>query len=137
LKAVPEIAEFEMGVMNVFLQHTSAGLTINESWDPDVRVDVSKALDRIVPEDHEHRGLYLHDDEGTDDCPAHIKSSLVSCSLNIPIGRGKLLLGTWQGIWLCEFRDSASSRSVVVTIQGQRSSGSAGESAASSSSASS
>ncbi|CAE7443940.1 hypothetical protein FNF27_07633 [Cafeteria roenbergensis] len=130
LKAVPELKDFEVGIANLFLQHTSASITINESWDSDVRPDVSDALDKIAPEDHKGEGLYRHDAEGTDDCPAHIKSTLVGCSLSVPVGRGKLMLGTWQGVWLCEHRDSASSRSIVVTLNGQLRPGAGGGAAA-------
>ncbi|ODQ68578.1 UPF0047-domain-containing protein [Nadsonia fulvescens var. elongata DSM 6958] len=121
---VPELREFKVGMANIFLQHTSAALTLNENWDTDVRADMKDALDGLAPrDDDEHRkgkpGLYRHDDEGPDDMPAHIKSSLIGASLNIPVKDGALGLGTWQGIWLCEFRDRAHSRRVVVTIQGE------------------
>jgi len=118
IKAVPELREFDVGIAHLFLQHTSASITINESWDSDVRPDVSDALDRLAPEDHAGEGLYRHDAEGSDDCPAHIKSTLVGCSLTIPLSKGKLALGTWQGVWLCEHRDAGSSRSIVVTLNG-------------------
>lgn len=101
----------------MFLQHTSAGLTLNENWDSDVRDDMINSLGRIVPEDDT---IYRHDAEGSDDMPAHIKSSLVGTSVTIPIREGRLATGTWQGIWLCEFRRSRHTRSVVATIQGER-----------------
>jgi secondary thiamine-phosphate synthase enzyme len=125
IKAIPELGDFDIGNATLFLQHTSASITINESWDSDVRPDVSDALDRLAPEDPGRTGLYRHDAEGSDDCPAHIKSTLVGCSLSIPVGKGKLMLGTWQGIWLCEHRNHASSRSIVVTVNGQLRPGSA------------
>ena len=101
------------GLLNLFVLHTSCALSINENFDPDVRTDLSHALDRIAPESG---SLYLHTDEGADDMPAHIKSSLVGVSLTIPISNGRLHLGTWQGIYLCEFRNHGGSRRIVATI---------------------
>lgn len=101
------------GILNLFIKHTSAALTINENADPDVRHDLAMALDDIV---RERKPYYLHTLEGDDDMPAHIKASLVGYSLSIPITNGKLNMGIWQGIYLCEFRNSASARSVVATI---------------------
>lgn len=112
-----DIRSYKVGLLNLFLQHTSAGLTLNENWDSDVRDDMIDSLDRIAPEDDT---LYRHDAEGLDDMPAHIKSALVGASLTIPIREGRLATGTWQGIWLCEFRASRHSRNVVATIQGER-----------------
>ncbi|CAN6669361.1 hypothetical protein TRVA0_041S01068 [Trichomonascus vanleenenianus] len=112
---VPQLKNYEKGMLNLFIKHTSAGLSINENYDPDVRTDMSNALDRIVPEDAD----YLHTDEGPDDSTSHIKSSLVGSSLNIPISNGRLALGTWQGIYLCEFRNARHTRSIVATINGQ------------------
>lgn len=103
----------ETGLLNLFIQHTSAGLTINENADPSVRVDFETILNRIVPE---NRPEYTHTLEGSDDMPSHIKSSLVGCSLNIPISKGRLNLGTWQGIYLCEFRNFGGYRNIVATI---------------------
>ncbi|CAO3598952.1 unnamed protein product [Absidia cylindrospora] len=100
---------------NFFLQHTSASLMINENCDPDVREDMDMGLDKIVPETFP----YIHTDEGPDDMPGHLKSGIVGVSLNIPITNGRLNLGTWQGIYLCEHRTHSSGRKVVVTIQGQ------------------
>ena len=103
----------ECGLMNVFVKHTSCGLTINENADPDVRSDMSKILDRIVPENQPY---YDHTMEGADDMPAHAKSSLMGVSLTIPITGRRLNLGVWQGIYLCEFRDYGGERTIVVTI---------------------
>lgn len=103
----------ENGLMNVFVKHTSCGLTINENADPDVRTDLDNILDHIVPENQPY---YEHTIEGDDDMPAHAKSSLIGCSITIPITRGRINLGTWQGIYLCEFRDYGGPRNIVVTI---------------------
>ncbi|KAI5961733.1 hypothetical protein CANMA_003710 [Candida margitis] len=116
LEKVPQIKNYEVGIINLFIQHTSAGLTLNENCDPDVRTDMDAALDRIAPEgDH-----YIHADEGPDDMPGHVKSSTVGVSLSIPITNGKLNTGTWQGIWLCEFRNYKHTRRIVATINGKR-----------------
>jgi len=120
LAQVPEIAIYQVGILQVFLQHTSASLTINENADPDVPLDLETALSRVAPEDAD----YLHTCEGSDDMPAHIKSSLLGSSLTIPIQRGQLQLGTWQGIYLCEHRNRAGSRKLVITICGEMSQGS-------------
>ncbi|KAJ1961303.1 hypothetical protein IWQ62_003915 [Dispira parvispora] len=111
-----ELRDFNIGLANVFLMHTSASLTLNENCDPDVRTDMESALNRLAPENVR----YIHADEGPDDMPGHIKSSLFGASLTIPIRGGKLALGTWQGIWLCEHRNHASGRSLMVTIQGEK-----------------
>ena len=112
---LPEIAEVDVGLLHLFIQHTSAGLTINENADPTVRQDFSAHFDRAVPENAPY---YLHTLEGPDDMPAHIKASLVGSSVSVPISGGRLALGTWQGIYLCEFRDRASGRTLVSTILG-------------------
>ncbi|MDE6489785.1 MAG: secondary thiamine-phosphate synthase enzyme YjbQ [Muribaculaceae bacterium] len=101
------------GLVNIFVRHTSCGLTINENADPDVQTDLDKIFDNLVPENQPY---YEHTIEGADDMPAHAKSSLTGASLTIPIINGRLGLGTWQGIYLCEFRDYGGSRSLVVTI---------------------
>jgi len=101
---------------NIFLQHTSASLMLNENCDPDVRTDMEMSLNKICPEDFP----YIHTDEGPDDMPGHLKSGIVGVSLNIPITQGKLNVGTWQGIWLCEHRNHGGPRRVVVTLQGER-----------------
>ncbi|KAI9592305.1 hypothetical protein BDF19DRAFT_451960 [Syncephalis fuscata] len=115
LAQVPNLKEFRVGMANFFIQHTSASLTINENCDKDVRRDMEMIMNRIAPED----APYHHTDEGPDDMPAHVKSSLFGCSLNIPIQNGRLALGTWQGIWLCEHRNSGGARNCVITIQGE------------------
>ncbi len=119
LNQVPELRKISIGIMNVFIKHTSASLTINENADPTVRQDFESYFNRAVPE-NEH--YYQHIFEGSDDGPSHLKSSILGCSLNIPITNGKLNLGIWQGIYLCEHRNSASNRTVVVTLNGQLSS---------------
>jgi len=101
------------GLLNIFIQHTSAGLTINENADPDVRLDYEVLFNRIVAENQP--GL-LHTVEGPDDMPAHVKSTLTGHSLSIPFRNGKLMLGTWQGIFLCEFRNHATGRKIVASV---------------------
>lgn len=118
-KELPEIKQFKTGLLHLFLQHTSAGLSLNENWDSEVREDMSDALDRIVPEDKKG-DLYRHSCEGPDDMPAHIKSALVGASVSVPITNGRLATGTWQGIWYLEFRKSRHTRKVVATIQGEK-----------------
>jgi len=103
----------EKGILNLFIQHTSAGLTINENADPSVRVDFENIFNQLVPE---NQSFYTHTMEGFDDMPAHIKSSLVGVSLNIPIKNHCLVMGTWQGIYLCEFRDYGGTRKILATI---------------------
>jgi secondary thiamine-phosphate synthase enzyme len=103
----------EFGVLHVFIQHTSAGLTINENADPTVQDDLEASFNHIVREDEP---FYKHTYEGSDDMPAHIKSSMVGSSVSVPITGGKLNLGTWQGVYLCEFRNSGGSRRLVLTI---------------------
>lgn len=116
LRELPELRELKVGMMNVFILHTSASLTLNENADPTVRQDFESFFDRAVPEDEPY---YRHQDEGSDDLPAHIKSSLLGASLNIPISNGRPALGTWQGIYLCEHRNHGGSRRIVVTVQGE------------------
>ena len=103
----------EQGLLHVFIKHTSAGLTLNEDADPSVRVDFEKFMNKLIPENDP---VYTHTMEGPDDMPAHLKSSLLGNSLTIPITRGKLNLGTWQGIYLCEFRNYSNSRKIVLTV---------------------
>ena len=112
---LPELASFEVGMCNIFLQHTSASLTINENADPTVREDFENYFLRSVPEDELY---YKHTYEGSDDLPAHLKSSILGCSVNIPVTKGKLNLGLWQGVYLGEHREEASFRHVIVTING-------------------
>ena len=115
LKHLPEVQEIEVGTMQVFIKHTSASLTINEDADPTVRDDFESHFNQMVPENAPY---YQHTFEGPDDMPAHLKSSILGSSVNIPITDGKLNLGTWQGIYLCEHRNRGGSRKLVVTIQG-------------------
>lgn len=110
------LPDVKVGVAHLLLQHTSAGLTLNENADPSVRVDFERYLNRIAPEDEPY---YTHTYEGSDDMPAHLKASLVGAQLTIPITRGRFNLGTWQGIYLCEFRNHASERRIVLTCQGE------------------
>lgn len=114
LEALPELPRIESGVLHVFIQHTSASLTINENADPDVPVDLEASFNAIAPEDFP----YTHTIEGPDDMPAHVKAAMLGSSVSVPIGSGRLLLGTWQGIYLCEHRNRASSRKLVLTLQG-------------------
>lgn len=116
LRALPELRDFKIGMLNVFILHTSASLTLNENADPTVRQDFESYFNRVVPEDQPY---YRHQDEGSDDLPAHLKASLLGASLNIPVGDGRLKLGTWQGIYLCEHRNHGGSRRIVVTVQGE------------------
>ena len=116
LRAFPELRSFRVGMMNLFMLHTSASLAINENADPAVRQDFESHFNKMVPEGEPY---YRHLDEGTDDLPAHIKSSLLGCSLNIPIANGRPRLGTWQGIYLCEHRNHGGARSVVATVNGE------------------
>lgn len=116
LRELPELRDFKVGMMNVFIMHTSASLTINENADPTVRQDFESYFNHAVPEDEPY---YVHQDEGADDLPAHLKASILGCSLNIPIANGRPKLGTWQGIYLCEHRNCGGGRRIVVTIQGE------------------
>ncbi|KAF3160023.1 hypothetical protein EYR41_011259 [Orbilia oligospora] len=117
---LPEIGDYKVGLLNLFIQHTSCALSLNENWDSDVRLDMTDAMNRIVVEDKKYEGIYRHDAEGSDDMPGHVKSSLIGVSITIPITDGRLNLGTWQGIYYMEFRDSKHRRSVVATIQGEK-----------------
>ncbi|GLC37886.1 hypothetical protein PLESTM_000659700 [Pleodorina starrii] len=114
-EALPELAAYEVGLANIFILHTSASLTINENASPEVPLDLNDALNRLAPEGSHYR----HDDEGPDDMPAHVKSSLMGPSLTLPVARGRFALGTWQGIYLNEHRNMGGPRSLVITIQGQ------------------
>jgi len=116
LQQLPELKEFNVGMMNIFIKHTSASLTINENADPTVRQDFEAYFNRVAPENEPY---YKHTLEGSDDLPAHFKSSMLGCSLNIPISNGRLAMGTWQGVYLGEHRNYGGSRTVVVTISGE------------------
>ncbi|MCF8716160.1 YjbQ family protein [Joostella atrarenae] len=115
LKVIPEIKKIGIGQLQVFIKHTSASLTINENADPTVRTDFESHMNIMVPENAPY---YIHTYEGPDDMPAHVKSSLMGASVQIPISNGRLNLGIWQGIYLCEHRDYSGSRSVVITAFG-------------------
>jgi secondary thiamine-phosphate synthase enzyme len=115
VEALPELARIEVGLLHVFIQHTSASVTINENADADVPADLETSFDAIAPEDFDYR----HTIEGPDDMPAHVKSSLLGSSLSIPVRGGRLMLGTWQGIYLCEHRNRAGSRKLMLTLQGE------------------
>jgi secondary thiamine-phosphate synthase enzyme len=117
LDAVPEIESVSIGIATLFMQHTSASLTLNENASPDVRRDFAAWFDRAVPDGADY---FSHTLEGPDDMPAHIKASLTDSSLTIPITRGSLALGTWQGIYLCEHRNNGGPRRVVFTAFGER-----------------
>jgi len=114
-ESLPQISQLTQGLLHVFIQHTSASLSLNENADTDVPRDLEMAINTIAPEDLP----YLHSMEGPDDMPAHVKSSLLGSSLTIPVRDGRLALGTWQGIYLCEHRNRATGRSLVLTLQGE------------------
>ncbi len=115
LIALPELKEIQIGQLHVFIKHTSASLTINENADATVRTDFESHFNTMVPE---HAPYYKHTYEGADDMPAHIKSSLLGASVQIPITKGQLNLGIWQGIYLCEHRDHGGGRKIVLTLYG-------------------
>lgn len=106
----------KVGLLHLFIKHTSAGLSINENADPDVRVDMESIFNHLIKE---RKPYYQHTLEGDDDMPAHAKSSIIGITVTIPITNGKLNLGTWQGIYLCEFRDYGGNRRIVATISGE------------------
>ena len=113
ISKIPEIIDIPAGILHIFIKHTSASLSINENADPDVRKDLETYFNLTVPE---NASFYIHTCEGPDDMPAHIKASVLGCSLSIPISKGRLNLGTWQGIYLCEHRNRGGSRDLVLTI---------------------
>jgi secondary thiamine-phosphate synthase enzyme len=115
VQALPQIRDIQAGICQVFIQHTSASLTINEDADPTVRNDFETFFNKAVPENDPG---YLHDDEGPDDMPAHLKASLLGSSVTVPISQGQLALGTWQGIYLCEHRNYGHKRNLVITAWG-------------------
>ncbi len=116
LQALPQINELKTGVCQVFILHTSASLTINENADPTVRKDFETYFNKVVPDSDKN---YQHDYEGPDDMPAHLKASLLGSSVIIPIRNGRLALGTWQGIYLCEHRNYGGQRDVIITAWGE------------------
>lgn len=116
LRALPELANIKAGLCQVFIQHTSASLTINENADPTVRKDFETFFNKTVKENDPE---YTHDYEGSDDMPAHLKASLLGSSVLIPVQNGRLALGTWQGIYLCEHRDHGGPRTLMITAWGE------------------
>ena len=113
---IPELEKVKTGLAHIFIKHTSASLTINENVDPDVRTDMETHFNIMVPDDADY---YLHTAEGPDDMTSHIKASILGSSVTVPVTNGKLNLGTWQGIYLCEHRDHGGKRKIVVTITGE------------------
>ena len=116
VESIPEMSQIKTGLLHLFIKHTSASLTINENADPTVRTDFESHFNHLVPENQPY---YKHTLEGPDDMPAHLKTSLLGSSVSIPITKGKLALGTWQGIYLCEHRNHGGNRTLVATIQGK------------------
>jgi len=116
VESVPGMSQIKTGLLHLFIKHTSASLTINEDADPTVRTDFESHFNHLVPENQPY---YKHTFEGQDDMPAHLKTSLLGSSVSIPITKGKLALGTWQGIYLCEHRNHGGNRTLVATIQGK------------------
>ncbi|TKB95534.1 secondary thiamine-phosphate synthase enzyme YjbQ [Pedobacter cryophilus] len=116
LAAIPQIAELKTGLLQVFIQHTSASLCVNENADPTVRQDFEMYFNKTVPENDPD---YKHDYEGSDDMPAHLKAALLGCSVTLPIRNGRLFVGTWQGVYLCEHRNYGGQRQLVLTAWGE------------------
>ena len=116
VREVPEIERLRVGIAHLFIQHTSASLSINENADPSVRSDMEAHFNEMVPENAPY---YRHTMEGPDDMPAHIKASLLGSGLTVPISHGRLALGVWQGLYLCEHRDHGGQRRIVVTLWGE------------------
>ena len=115
LENIPELKDFKAGILQLFIKHTSASLTVNENADPTVRIEFESHFNKLAPE---NKNYYKHTCEGPDDMPAHLKSSILGSSVSIPITDGKLNLGIWQGIYLCEHRDHGTVRKLIATIQG-------------------
>jgi secondary thiamine-phosphate synthase enzyme len=115
LEALPELSGIRVGLLHVYIQHTSASLTINENADPDVPADLERSFNRLAPEDFP----YQHTVEGPDDMPAHVKAAMLGSSVSVPIRDGRPLFGTWQGIYLCEHRNRAGGRTLVLTLWGE------------------
>ncbi|NJN25378.1 MAG: YjbQ family protein [Cyclobacteriaceae bacterium] len=116
LKQLPELQKIQAGILNVFIKHTSASLTINENADPTVRMDFERHFNEMIPENMPY---YQHDYEGSDDMPAHLKASVLGSSVTIPVSKGHLNVGTWQGLYLCEHRNHGGSRKLVLTLYGE------------------
>ena len=115
LGALPELAQVKIGLLHVFIQHTSASITINENADRDVPADLESSFNELAPESFPYR----HTVEGPDDMPAHVKAAMLGSSVSVPVADGRLCLGTWQGLYLCEHRNHAGSRRLVLTLQGE------------------
>jgi secondary thiamine-phosphate synthase enzyme len=115
VEALPQLSQIQIGLLHVYIQHTSASLTINENADADVPADLESSFNAIAPEDFDYR----HTIEGPDDMPAHVKAALLGSSVSVPVCGGRLLLGTWQGIYLCEHRNRAGGRKLVLTLEGE------------------
>jgi secondary thiamine-phosphate synthase enzyme len=115
-QAIPQINDIKVGICQVFIEHTSASLCINEDADPTVRMDFEAYFNKAVPENDPD---YRHDDEGPDDMPAHLKAAILGSSVTIPVSNGRLALGTWQGIYLCEHRNHGGQRHLVITAWGE------------------
>ncbi len=113
IESAIEIKDIKAGILNIFIKHTSAALMINENYDPSVRVDLENAYNHLIPENEPY---YTHVLEGSDDMPAHIKTAITGTDINIPVSNGKLNMGTWQGIYLCEFRNRGGRRKLVLTL---------------------
>jgi secondary thiamine-phosphate synthase enzyme len=118
LDQLPELGDFRVGLAHFFIQHTSASLALNENADPTVRADMERYFNRLAPE---NASYFEHTAEGPDDMPAHLKAVLLGSSVSVPIRNGRLALGAWQGIYLCEHRDHGGSRRLIVTLQGEKS----------------
>lgn len=116
IQAFPQLSEIKTGMLQIFIQHTSASLTLNENADPTVRKDFEMYFNKTVPENDPE---YLHDDEGSDDMPAHLKAALLGSSVMIPIRNGRLAVGTWQGVYLCEHRNHGGPRNLLLTAWGE------------------
>jgi secondary thiamine-phosphate synthase enzyme len=116
LEALPELSTINIGLLHLFLQHTSASLSINENTDSSVRRDMESHFNRLAPENAPY---FEHTFEGSDDMPAHVKSGLLGCEISLPVGQGRLQLGTWQGVYLGEHRNSARVRTLIATLQGE------------------
>ncbi len=116
IRGIPELKQINTGLLHLFMQHTSASLAINENADPDVRIDMESYFNQAIPENEPY---YRHVLEGSDDMPAHLKAVVLGGDLTIPVSNGRLLLGVWQGIYLCEHRNSAGNRNIIVTLNGE------------------
>ena len=117
IRAIPELKQIKVGLLHLFIQHTSASLAINENADPDVRIDMEAYFNQAIPENEPY---YRHVLEGSDDMPAHLKSVVLGGDLTIPIANGQLQMGVWQGIYLCEHRNSAGNRKIIATLNGEK-----------------